>query len=300
MSTPTIAPSDPAGSGNGGSDSSLEPGVAISNPFQERLKDKQITSVIGVRFVTSNELPMMVRMTGHHGLFIDMEHSMLDMRTVGQLCIACNYAGVSPIVRSPSKSQWHISRILDSGAAAVVIPHIVSVQEVKDIVAAGKYAPIGHRGTTNNQPILNFQTLPHATYTRVLNAGTMIIPMIETVPSLSILDEILSIAGVDGLVVGANDLSAELEIPGQYDHPILVDAITKVIEAGNRANKPIGIGGFDKRKDLLEKYFVQGATWSLAGADRAILDAGLRRLGKEYDVMRLNVQAMRKESATGR
>lgn len=49
------------------------------------------------------------------------------------------------------------------------------------------------------------------------------------------------------------------------------DAVTKIVLAGKRAGKPLGIGGIGGRLDLLEKWFAMGATWSLSGGDAAIL-----------------------------
>lgn len=110
------------------------PTYTISNPFRDRILSGQITPIVTIKYALGNEIAMMAKMAGFHGVFIDMEHSALDLRTVSQLILACNYVGVSPVVRSPSKSHWHISRILDAGAAAVVIPHIESVEEVRDII----------------------------------------------------------------------------------------------------------------------------------------------------------------------
>ncbi|KAJ5085972.1 hypothetical protein N7532_010743 [Penicillium argentinense] len=117
-----------------------------------------------------------------------MEHSTLDMRTMAQLILACKYVSDAPVVRSPSKSHWHISRILDAGAAAVVIPHTETVQGVRDLVHHAKYDPLGACGCTNNQPILNFHvhTLQQ---NEALNTQTMLIPMIETLCAVDIAEE---------------------------------------------------------------------------------------------------------------
>ena len=56
----------------------------------------------------------------------------------------------------------------------------------------------------------------------------------------------------------------------------------KIIAAGVRAGKPIGVGGIGGRLDLLERFFALGATWSLSGGDGSILQAGMNKLGKAY------------------
>ena len=252
------------------------------NPFRARILNGQITPLMSIKFVTGNEIPMMCKMAGIHAIFIDMEHSALDLHTVGQLILACNYAGVSPVVRSPSKAHWHISRILDAGAAAVVIPHVETIQEVKDIVKYAKFAPLGTRGCTNNQAVMNFQHVPTLTQNAILNEQTMVIPMIETPSAVEIADEILAVDGVDGVLVGSNDLCTDLGIPGKYDTELYQDAVTRVIHAANKAGKPVGIGGVGSRLDILEKWFNMGATWSLSGQDASMLQAGLKQMSKNY------------------
>ncbi|TIA36961.1 hypothetical protein D6C78_05048 [Aureobasidium pullulans] len=266
----------------------------VSNPWRDRILRGEICSVMSCKFFVSNEVAMMVKMAGIDGMFIDMEHSVLTIRDVSQLILASNYVGVSPIVRIPSKSHWQLSRILDAGAAAVVIPHCETIQHIKDIVRDAKYAPLGIRGCANNQPILNFQTVPTLVQNDLLNRETMVIPMIETPGAVELADEFFAVDGVDGILVGSNDLCTDLGIPGQYDNPLYVQAVEKIIAAGVKAGKPIGIGGIGGRLDLLERFFQLGATWSLSGGDGSILQAGMNKLGKAYADMDGRVQESRK------
>jgi 2-keto-3-deoxy-L-rhamnonate aldolase RhmA len=265
----------------------------VSNPWRDRILKGEICSVMSCKFFVSNEVAMMVKMAGMDGMFIDMEHSVLTIRDVSQLILACNYVGVSPIVRIPSKSHWHLSRILDAGAAAVVIPHCESVEQVRQIVKDAKYAPLGIRGCAGNQPALNFQSVPTLVQNDLLNRETMVIPMIETPGAVELADEFFAVEGVDGILVGSNDLCTDLGIPGQYDNPAYLEAVEKVIAAGVKAGKPIGIGGIGGRLDLLERFFQLGATWSLSGGDGSILQAGMNKLGKTYSEMNARVQGGR-------
>lgn len=142
---------------NGASNS---PAMSISNPFRTRILSGQVSAVMSVKFLLTNEMAMMCKTAGIHGMFLDMEQSAQDLHAVAQLVLACNYVGVSPIVRVSSKSPFHLSRALDAGAAAVVVPHVDSVAEAQDLVRAAKYAPLGQRGSTNNQPLFDFRHVP--------------------------------------------------------------------------------------------------------------------------------------------
>ncbi|KAJ5725455.1 Pyruvate/Phosphoenolpyruvate kinase [Penicillium malachiteum] len=262
----------------------------VPNPFRARILNGQVTPIVTIKYALGNEVATMAKMAGFHGVFIDMEHSAFTLREVSQLILACNYVGISPIMRSPSKSHWHISRILDAGAAAVVIPHIESVQEVRDIVHHAKYAPIGARGCTNNQPAFNFQHIPTLKQNEALNSQTMLIPMIETPGAVDLAEEIFAIEGVDGILIGSNDLTTDLGIPGKYDDPLYLNSVTKIINAGKKYGKPIGVGGIGGRLDLLERWFSLGATWSLSGQDGAILQKAFKQIVHNYDEINERVQ----------
>jgi 2-keto-3-deoxy-L-rhamnonate aldolase RhmA len=171
------------------------------NPWRDRILRGEVCSVMTCEVAISNEIPMMVKMAGIDGVFINMEHSSMTTREVSQLFLTCNYVGVSPIVRIPSKAHWHLGRILDAGAAAVVIPHCETVAHVQAIVKNAKFAPLGRRGCTNNQPILNFQHVATNTQNEVLNRDTMVIPMIETPEAVDLADEFLAIDGVYGILI---------------------------------------------------------------------------------------------------
>ncbi|KAI1761672.1 putative 4-hydroxy-2-oxovalerate aldolase [Hypoxylon sp. FL1150] len=269
---------------------SSAPAPSISNPFRTKVLAGEVCAVMSVKYFTGIEVAMMCKQAGIHAMFIDMEHTTLDMPSVARLCSACNYVAVSPLVRVPSKSHWHISRVLDAGAAAVIVPHVDTVEEVRDLVRYAKYAPLGARGCTNNQPLFHFQHVPTATQNEVLNRETLLIPMIETPSAVELAEEFLAVEGVDGILIGSNDLCTDIGIPGQYDNPLYQDLVTKIVKAGKAAGKPIGIGGIGGRLDLLEKWFAMGATWSLSGGDGAMLQAGMKKLGENYAAVNGRVQ----------
>jgi len=166
-------------------------------------------------------------------------------------------------------------------------------EEVKGLVQSGKFAPLGVRGCSNGQPILNFQQVPTLLQNELLNRETMLIPMIETPGAVQLVDEILAIDGVDGILIGSNDLTTDMGIPGKYDDPTYQEYVTKIVLAGKKAGKPIGIGGIAGRTDLLEKWFAMGASWSLSGQDLGVLQAGMKKIGESYKEINARVQKAR-------
>ncbi|PPJ54938.1 hypothetical protein CBER1_06072 [Cercospora berteroae] len=255
--------------------------VTLANSLREKLLRNEVASTLSVKLVRSVELPMMAKTAGFDGILIDMEHSSFDLDTTGQLCMAALYAGITPIVRAPSKDPFFVSRILDGGALGVIVPHIRSVQDAKDVVAAAKFQPVGHRSSTNGLPHFQFRSIPAKVANPVINANTLVIPMIETLEALELVDEIAAVEGVDSLLIGTNDLTAEMGIPGQYEQPQVTEAHRRTIAACQKVGKWVGVGGLHARLDLVEKFCAMGANWVMAATDGPLLLSGATKRATE-------------------
>lgn len=262
----------------------------ISNSLREKLQRNEVASTLSVKLVRSVELPMIAKTAGFDGILIDMEHSSFDLDTTGQLCLAALYAGITPIVRAPSKDPFFVSRILDGGALGVIVPHIRSVQDAKDVVAAAKFQPIGHRSSTNGLPHLQFRSFPAKVANPIINAHTIVIPMIETLEALELVDEIAAVEGVDSLLIGTNDLTAEMGIPGDYDNERVEDAYRRTIAACQKVGKWVGMGGLHSRPDLMEKFCGMGVNWVMAATDGPLLLSGATQRAKEMAVINAKVR----------
>lgn len=153
----------------------------------------------------------------------------------------------------------------------VIVPHIRSVQDAKDVVMAAKFQPQGCRSSTNGLPHFQYRSLPAKVANPIVNASTLVIPMIETLEALELVDEIAAIDGVDSLLIGTNDLTAEMGIPGDYENPRLTEAYEKTIAACKKANKWLGVGGLHARLDLVEKFCAMGANWVMAATDAPLM-----------------------------
>jgi len=104
-----------------------------------------------------------------------------------------------------------------------------------------------------------------------MNRVTMVIVMMEAVEALDRVEEIVAVDGVDMMLIGTNDLTAEWEIPGQYDDPCVTAAYEKTIAACRRHGKHVGVGGLGSRPDLVEKFVRMGARYVSTGTDLGFL-----------------------------
>lgn len=176
--------------------------ISVPHSLKQKLVRNEVASTLSVELFKLIELPMMAKTAGFDGILVDMEHSSFDLETTSQLCIAALYAGISPIVRVPSKDPLFVSRVLDGGELGVIVPHVRSVQDACDVVAAAKLQPIGTRSSTNGLPHYQFRTITANASNPVTNNVTMFIPMIETLEALELVDEIAAVEGVTFLFIG--------------------------------------------------------------------------------------------------
>jgi 2-keto-3-deoxy-L-rhamnonate aldolase RhmA len=168
------------------------------------------------------------------------------------------------------------TRLLDSGALGVVMPHVDTAEQAREIVDHLKYPPIGHRSLAGAQAIFDFQALPIGEMAQAANAALLVVPMVETPTAIANAEAIAAVPGVDSLLIGTNDLAAEMGIPGEFGHERIVGAYEAVIAACRKHGKWPGMGGvYDDA--LLQKYIGMGMRLVLTGSDGGFLMAGAAR-----------------------
>jgi 2-keto-3-deoxy-L-rhamnonate aldolase RhmA len=171
--------------------------------------------------------------------------------------------------------------VLDAGALGVIAPGVRSAAEARAVVAAAKYPPIGERGFAAGLPQFGYRTVPATEALPALNAATMVIVQFESAASLAAMEEIIAVDGVDMVMIGTNDLMADLGIAGQFDHPKVHDAYARTIAACRARGKHVGVGGFSSRPDLIEKYVKMGGRYVSTGTDLGFLMAACVQRAKQ-------------------
>jgi 2-keto-3-deoxy-L-rhamnonate aldolase RhmA len=247
----------------------------VINHAKQRLAAGEVSLGMGVRQSRTVDIATVAKTCGFDWLFIDMEHSSLDVDLASQLAMASLGAGITPLVRVPGHEHYHASRLLDNGAQGIVAPHVDTVEEAKRIASACRYPPVGHRSIAGAQPQLGFRSLPVGEATRLVNAATLVVVMLETPKAIANADAIAQVEGVDVLLVGTNDLCAEMGIHGNFADPRVEDAYRTVIAACRKHGKHPGMGGVYEPR-LMEKYVGMGMRFILSGNDLSFLMAGAR------------------------
>jgi 2-keto-3-deoxy-L-rhamnonate aldolase RhmA len=172
--------------------------------------------------------------SGYDFILFDTQHSAVEIKELQYQIKAMKGRRASPIVRVGENRQDQICYALDIGARGIIAPMINTKKEVTDMVNWCKYPPDGKRSNAGKRGEWG-EFDNYSEYMRAVNEELLIIPMIETMESLSNMEDILSVPGVDVLLVGPSDLSINLGIPLDYYNPKYRDTLDKIAEACENA-----------------------------------------------------------------
>ena len=211
--------------------------------------------------------------TGLDYVIIDMEHSPIAAEHAAELVGVASGAGLAPFVRVDAIQRSPVLKMLDVGAAGLIVPGVETVDEVKKLVEYAKFAPLGGRGYCPSRDggwgLDENYAGGMSGYMDWANRNTMLIPQCETAGCLEHIEEIVAIEGVDGIFIGPFDLSIALGIPGRFDDPRHIAAVERVRLACERANKPCIM--FCGSAEAAAGYFAQGFTSVTVSLDISIL-----------------------------
>jgi 2-keto-3-deoxy-L-rhamnonate aldolase RhmA len=238
----------------------------------ERLRKGELALGFGVRQARTVDIAKIAKTCGYDWFMLDLEHNTMTIDLACQIAVAALDAGVTPLVRVPGHEHHHATRVLDGGAMGVIVPHVDTAEQARQVVRNCKYPPVGSRSVAGGMPQLGFAAHAPAETIALLNPATLLVVMLETPEAIANVEEIAAVDGIDVLLVGTNDLCATMGIPGQFGSERVSEAYREVIEAARRHGKFPGMGGvYDPA--LMERYIAQGMQFVLAGGDLAFLMA---------------------------
>ncbi|KAI1392698.1 Pyruvate/Phosphoenolpyruvate kinase [Hypoxylon trugodes] len=252
----------------------------LQNNLLQKVSQDQMCTAIGVKVVTSNEIILLARAAGYDSVFIDLEHSVMSIEDASRLCSTSLLSGITPFVRVPYEcGSGFVQRVLDGGAMGIVFPHISTPEEARRAVSMTKYPPNGQRSLTAALPQFDFRRIAAKEMIPQVNAvGSTVFVQVETKMCLENIDAIAAVEGVEVLLLGANDLSLELSILGEWEHPRFRDALKLVAAAARKSGKVFGIAGLYSRPDIC-RHAVRdlGARYVLGHLDIGLLAIAMNK-----------------------
>ena len=248
----------------------------LASDALRKIRSGELALGLGVHHLRGAATPLIAKAAGYDWLFIDSEHGAISTQEIAQICLAALPAGVAPIVRVCSGALDEGTRALDNGALGIVVPHVDTVEQARALVDAFRFHPMGHRSAGGSLAQFGYRAPPAPELQRILNRELLVIPMIETPQAVENAEAIASIAGIDALLIGTNDLALEMGIAGQLGHDKVQAAYRRVAEACRKHGKVLGMGGVYEH-ELMARYVGIGARLILAGSDHALLLDGANR-----------------------
>jgi 2-keto-3-deoxy-L-rhamnonate aldolase RhmA len=176
-------------------------------------------------------MPELIGLAGFDAAVIDLEHGAFDLQQVQVLVMACELAGITPIVRVPELEPPLITRLLDIGVQGIQLSGVTSAAEAVELVRAVRFPPHGVRGLIGNSRALGYGGVANAAGLDAVNREILVKVTIESKEGLDAVEAIAAVDGIDLLGVGPNDLSAALGVIGQPNSPLLADAMRRVADA---------------------------------------------------------------------
>jgi len=223
-----------------------------------------------------------VGMSGFDWVLIDLEHGAGVEKDVLHQLQALEHTPAAAVVRVESAQRQRIHRVLDMGAEGVMVPRIGNAMEAAAVASGLHYPPDGNRGIAKMVRASGFgQNFPD--YYKNAKENILGIVQIETAEVLSHLDAVAALAGIDVLFIGPSDLSMELGIFGQFDHPLFKDAVHATVNAAQKAGKATGI--LLQHPDDYKKYHDIGIRMIACGADGTFVAEGARNMANKLKAM---------------
>jgi 2-dehydro-3-deoxyglucarate aldolase/4-hydroxy-2-oxoheptanedioate aldolase len=189
----------------------------------------------------SPEIIRIYKAAGFDWVFVDTEHGGFDLETVQDVCRIAGLLGLTPLVRVADVQYSLIARVLDCGAEGVIFPRVESPELLERAVTWTKFPPEGTRGFGLTRMAVAYANATMPEIMQYANENVMTVLQIETVRALEAREELLSIDGIDAVIVGPADLSVSLGVPGEFEHPKLISAVESIMETCSRRNVVPGI-----------------------------------------------------------
>jgi 2-keto-3-deoxy-L-rhamnonate aldolase RhmA len=244
----------------------------MGHDFRTRLKrgDRLLGTMVTLPCAATAEI---LAGLGFDWLFVDGEHGPLE---IAELTAILQVAGdkAACIVRVPEAAEAPIKKVLDLGAAGIIVPQVNTAEQAANVVRWARYAPEGARGVGLARAHGYGQRFRE--YLEAANREIAVVVQAEHALAVDNIDAIARVPGVDAVLLGPYDLSASLGKTGQIDDPAVVCAIRRVTDACRAAGMPLGYFGVTAA--AVAPYVAQGYTLIVAGVDTLFLGNGAKAL----------------------
>src|SRR5882757_5756656 len=260
-------------------------GEVKENSIRKAVREGRAALGTGLKEFASRGVPHIIQHAGFDYCMIDMEHGAFNLETIADLAGWFAATEVSAIVRIHKAFVHHIPLMLDQGIMGIQISGVDNADEAREIVREAKYPPIGNRGMSGMGPHTGYKSYGdryQTEYAPWANANVILCPSIESLEGLKNVEAIAAVEGIDMIAYGHSDLSAQLGVHLQLEHPTFKAAVRRIAEACNAHGK-LARGSAETEAQIEEYWRLGCKVLNLPGNDVSTYLDGLKaRAGRAH------------------
>jgi 2-keto-3-deoxy-L-rhamnonate aldolase RhmA len=212
-----------------------------ANLVKQALKAGQVQLGLNFGQLRSAEIPRLLAAAGFHWAFLDLEHGNFDFATVSDICRVAHLVNFCPVVRVADLQYSLVARALDCGAGGIIFPRMEDPRLLETALSWTKFPPEGVRGYGLMAPHTDYEPHTFSGMIDHVNSNTLTVLQIESKRAVEAREEILSVPGIDAVMIGPADLSISMGVPGEFQHPLMIEAIESIRETCDRLGVVPGI-----------------------------------------------------------
>ena len=242
----------------------------LRNRLKDRLAAGKLSVCLRATLVATNTIAFVAHAAGFDALYVDLEHSTATIAEAAQVCSTATALGITPLVRLRSVDDDAAVPLLDAGCQGLIAPHVETAEEARRLLDRCLFPPLGARSASGPAILLGYGSVPPAELAEHLNAATWLCVMLESRAGIANAQQIAALPGVDLLLVGTQDLTSQLGIPGAVDHQAVSAAYAQVASACSATGKAFGVAGVGDPRTV-SRYVEMGARFVSGGTDVDLL-----------------------------
>lgn len=243
----------------------------MATAFKEKLRAGKTAVGVALTFPDPG-LAEYLGMLGFDCVVVNAEHGPLSDETLQSVAMACDLAGCASMLRVDAEPAL-LERWMNLGVTGIQLPRVQSAEQVRAIVDAVKFPPQGRRGIGNSRDS-RYGLWPDGVRAEMERANTRSIVMVqvEDRSGIAALPEMVAIEELDAVLVGEFDLSSDLGVPGETDHPTVVEALDEIFRIASNAGKPVGLGASSFAQ--AERGLARGARYLMTSTSALLRTGG--------------------------
>jgi 4-hydroxy-2-oxoheptanedioate aldolase len=240
--------------------------------LRRSLHERLVEQPALVGFLQTHPSPSIAELAGickYDFLLLDAEHGVFSDSDLLHALRAFSAMDGLVMVRLSSHNTQALGKYMDFGADVIVVPNVTTADEARTLVRAMEYPPTGTRGFGAPAHRATRYGIDLAAHVNAPRDGVCLLPIIESTLGVANVDEILAVDGVDGVIVGPSDLSANLGCLGEYSQPAYAQAMASIEHAARVRGKLLGTA--PNASSPMEALFDRGHRLFIVGADMPLI-----------------------------